>query len=142
MRIAQRELAGYGDHGFTLAELVIIILIIGILLAIVLPVLVTAVSHAAKKTCFTNQRAIEGCVAVWQTDASHDDVSTLAGVVTATHELVTGRYLLRAPRCPSAPTPANPLAPTAAEGAYTLTATGTVAPCVFGDLGPHGYYQQ
>ena len=127
--------------GFTLAELMFVVLIIGILLAIALPVIAQATSHAERKTCYANQRTIEGAVMVWQLDPARQlNVSTLAGLVNATHELIAGNYITRPPRCPSAPTPANTANPTAAEGAYTLNATATVAPCSFGSLGAHGSF--
>jgi type II secretory pathway pseudopilin PulG len=118
-----------------------VVLIIGILLAIVLPVIAQASSHAERKTCFANQRTIEGAVMVWQLDpARQSNVSVLAGLVNGAHELVTGNFITRPPRCPSAPRPADISNPTAAEGAYTLSATATVAPCSFGSLGAHGSF--
>jgi len=125
--------------GFTLAELMFVVLIIGILMAIALPVMAQATSHAERKTCYANQRTIEGAVMVWQLDPTRQlNVSTLAGLVNSSHELITGNFITRPPRCPSAPDPVNPANPTAAEGAYTLSSTATVAPCTFGSIGAHG----
>jgi hypothetical protein len=103
-------------------------------------VFVTVSNHALQKTCFANQRSIEGLVNVWQAEPGHDDVADLAGVVTAGNPLVTKEYLKRAPACPSAPHPTNPAAPTLAEGAYSLDAAGYIEPCSFGGLGAHGTY--
>lgn len=128
------------DSGWTLSELVFVVLIIGILLVIVIPVLVSVSDHAAKKTCFGNQRQLEGVVAVWSNEEGHDDPSVIAGVLTGTNQLVVDEYLPHVPRCPSAPVPLDRLNPTAAEGAYTIGTSGTVDPCPWGDLGAHGVY--
>lgn len=128
------------DSGFTLSELVVVVLILGILLVVVIPVLVSVSDHAAQKTCFGNQRQLEGVAMVWANEPGHDDMSVIDGVCTGTNPLITEEYLPHVPRCPSAPAPADRLNPTAAEGAYTITASGTIAPCLFGDLGPHGSY--
>ena len=137
---ANREGRARSDRGFTLIEILFVVLIIGILIVIAVPALISAVDHAQKKTCFANQRTIEGVVNIWLMDESHSSVATLAGVVDASHPFITGNYIVRAPRCPAAPKPVNPNNPTAAEGAYTLDSTGTVLPCPFGGLGAHGSY--
>ena len=130
-----------GDSGgFTLTELMFVVLIIGILIAVVLPVLAQTAGHAEKKTCYASQRTIEGAVMVWQAQ-ENSNVSALAGVVNGGHALITGGYIKRPPACPSAPHPADANNPSSAEGAYTLTATATVQPCTFGSLGAHGSYR-
>ena len=128
------------SSGFTLTELMVVVLIIGVLLTIVLPVLAQAASHAERKTCFANQRAIEGAVIEWQLDPMNANVSVLAGLVNGSHTLVTGPYIKRPPTCPSAPHPVNVNNPTAAEGAYTLDASANVVPCTFGSVGAHGSF--
>ena len=126
--------------GFTLTELMFVVLVIGVLVAIVLPVLAQSASHAERKTCYANQRTIEGTVMVWQVDTSSQTVTALAGVVNASHLLISGNYITRPPSCPSAPDPVDPQNPTAAEGAYTLGTTATVSACAFGSLGAHGSF--
>lgn len=128
------------DDGFTLIELLFVVLIIGILLTIVMPSLLSARNTARKMACFANQRTIEEMVSVWQANTENTDTVLLAGPVNAAHPLISGHYILRPPRCPSAPAPVDRDNPAVAEGIFTLNASGTVLPCTFGDFGEHGHF--
>ncbi len=57
-----------GEAGFTLIELMIVILVILILAAILVPQFGLARERARKASCVSNQRNIETSVAMWATD--------------------------------------------------------------------------
>lgn len=130
-------LEGSVAEGFTLVELMIVILIIGILVAIAIPVYGSAKAAARKRTCFSNQRTIEGACQTYASSSDTIDISDLAGRLGAGHPL-TGNYIHGIPpTCPSAPVPAVRTDPQLSEGAYVIDAYGTVLPCGFAS---HGHY--
>ena len=127
------------DYGFTLVELMVVVLIIGILVAIVIPVYDVAKARAQMRTCYANQRTVEGGVQMWAAADESRDRADLAGVVTGGHALVGTHIFSRPPRCPAAPAPADPMTVDVAHGAYTLNASGRVIACAHGSP-VHGRY--
>lgn len=125
--------------GFTLLELVVVVLILGILIAVSIPILFANVANVKRKTCFANQRTIDSAVAAWASQGS-TPLSELNGVIGASHPLITDHMLMRAPRCPSSPEPVDPDNPYPTTGAYSLEGSATLVPCPFGNLGTHGSY--
>lgn len=112
MKLLRRE------EGFTLIELMVVVLIIGILVAIAIPVFQSTQQNARRRACFANQRTVEG--AVQQFNAERNDFG--GGVVTAAGQLTISTYtsvdaqgntisygpwIQTVPRCPAAPASAT-----------------------------------
>ncbi len=105
------------EEGFTLVELMVVVLIIGILVAIAVPVFNNASDSARLRTCQSNQRLIEG--------AAQQYAMTNGGLWTQTRLLngnntansvdqLVPNYVKAAPKCPK-------------SGLYYMVdATGTV----------------
>ena len=82
------------DEGFTLVELMVVVLIIGILVAIAIPVFNAANANARQKACYANQRTIEGSV---QQYLAADPTNTWAAGGVG---VLVPNYIKTAPLCP------------------------------------------
>lgn len=96
------------DEGFTLVELMVVVLIIGILVAIAIPVFNAAKTNAQTKSCFANERTVDGAARSYEAESG-----ALPADVAA---LVTATYLKAAPVCP-------------AGGTYSFDATAGELDC-------------
>jgi len=101
------------NEGFTLVELMVVVLIIGILVAIAVPVFLNASASAQAKSCQANQRTIVGAIQTFNASLTGSqsaiDSATVAGQpllngadATGLNQLVSaGGSIKSAPECPA-----------------------------------------
>lgn len=106
-RLANRK------RGFTLIEIMIVVLIIGILLAIAVPNFVKARESSRAKACVSNLKQIQSAKEQYAMDERKAENSA----VLATDIIGTGKYIVSTPKCP------------ATDAAYTINNIGVAPAC-------------
>ena len=114
-----------GEKGFTLIEIMIVVLIIGILLAIAVPNFIRARETSRAKSCCANLKQIDGAKQQWAMDQKK--VATDIPVM-ATDLVGATLYIRNTPVCPS-------------DGTYTTAAVSANPTCsVGGTAGTYNYH--
>ena len=106
----------HGESGFTLIEIMIVVLIIGVLLAIAMPNFVKARETARAKNCLANLKEISAAKEQWVMDfrKNADDTPSKDNLTAEGAE--SGKYLKKWPSCPGG-------------GDYTIDSIGNPPTC-------------
>ena len=110
------------QRGFTLVEIMIVVLIIAILLAIAVPNFITARANAQKKSCIANLRQINSAKEQWAMDNNATNGSAIPGGLPTL--VGSTEFLKSTPSCPGGGT--YTLGNIGADPTCTLAAQGHV----------------
>lgn len=86
------------EGGFTLVELLVVILIIAVLVTLAIPVFASVQLAARTKTCKANLRTIDGAVQDFHSDTDSWPTGATGSLVSASN--LTPDYLREIPDCP------------------------------------------
>jgi len=97
---------GESKKGFTLVELMVVVVIIGVLTAIAVPVYNSSTEKAKLNAHLANIRIIEGAIEQWKIDNEDVDISNLDADATTSTTLVS-KYIKEWPTKPGTYTVEN-----------------------------------
>jgi prepilin-type N-terminal cleavage/methylation domain-containing protein len=100
-------------RGFTLVEIMVVVLIIGLLMAIAVQTFVPARERSRAKACIDNLKQIDTAKIQWAMDNKASDTQTPAMTD------LSPTYIQSVPNCPS-------------NGTYTINNIGTLPTCSIG----------
>lgn len=83
--------------GFTLVELMVVLLVLGILVAMAVPLYCSVTERAKTNSCATNLRTMDGAAAQYYSAQGNWPTAGTAGV----DDLVSANYLQTVPVCPT-----------------------------------------
>ena len=92
------------SEGFTLVELMVVVLIIGILVAIAVPVFLNASASAQAKSCQANQRTVIGAIQTFNAQGASQIASASANTLLSADMYLplfaAGGTIKSRPKCP------------------------------------------
>ena len=94
MKMRGQMKKGRNQKGFTLVELMVVVVIIGILAAIAVPIYRNVQTNATENACRANIRTLEGVLEVWKAD------NNLGTYPEELDVLVNDGYIKEVPKCP------------------------------------------
>ena len=104
------------QRGFTLVEIMIVVLIIGILMAIAVPDFIQARTTSRRQTCIANLKQIDSAKEQFAMDTKKDTGAAVVQADLVNASTTTPGYIKSFPVCPS-------------SGAYTIGNVGTNPSC-------------
>ena len=101
-KLRQKMRRAQDQKGFTLVELMVVVVILGILVAIAVPLYNAQTEKAKTTTCQANQRIIESAIVQWSMDPDNENTAIPdLDLDKLLDDLVAAGYLQSKPECPS-----------------------------------------